>query len=80
MPGVRLLHGIHGQRSDGVDAQRLQLLAGQRLFARHHGEVLSVMNRCGRREASSPEPWDYMQFINLSGVLLLAPELTHLYG
>ena len=45
MPGVRLLHGIHGQRSDGVDAQRLHLLAGQRLFARRHGGVLSLYER-----------------------------------
>ena len=75
MPGVRLLHGIHGQRSDGVDAQRLQLLAGQRLFARRHGESFHFMNGFGRQETSPLK-----EFINLSGALLLAPELRHLYG
>ena len=39
------------------------------------GESFHFMNGFGRQETSPLK-----EFINLSGALLLAPELTHLYG
>ncbi len=51
MSGVRLLHSIHRQGADGVDAQHVQLLAGgQSLLGRYHENSPSggyVINRRG---------------------------------
>ena len=76
MAGVRLLHCIDRQGADGVDAQRVQLLAGGKsLLARHHesspclegtsstdadGSALSLNNSLGTGSLQ----FSLFQFIN----------------